>query len=151
MKYKPLTKEQLSKIIYDATYPLGLYSKAVLNLLLATCAQESHFGTYRRQIHGPAVGIFQIEPATFNWLKGKYREKYPVVEQYQIDDLEFDDQASAMFARLRYYAYYQPLPNADDLEGLWKYYKRVYNTFKGAATKEEFMRNWERFVTGTIK
>lgn len=146
MKYQPFTKAQLAQIIFEALDPLGLYSGAALNLLLGTCAQESHMGTYRRQIRGPAVGIFQMEPTTFYWLKGKYRKRFPSIVPVYSDHLEHDDHAAAIFCRLRYLADPKPLPPANDIAALGAYWKRVYNTYLGKGTVEEFLDNWKRFI-----
>lgn len=59
----------------------ALCSDAAVNLLLGTAAQESEFGKYIRQIRGPALGVFQMEPATFDWLRDKYSLKYPAALQ----------------------------------------------------------------------
>ena len=43
------------------------YTDDAINLVERTIAQESAYGKYRRQIGGgPALGISQIEPDTFN-------------------------------------------------------------------------------------
>lgn len=52
-------------IIEPVLQDLGLLSAAAVNLLLGTCAQESRMGHFlRQQGGGPALGIFQMEPAT---------------------------------------------------------------------------------------
>ena len=43
--------------------------QSAIDLLLGTAAQESAFGTYLRQVNGPALGAFQMEPATFKSVK----------------------------------------------------------------------------------
>jgi len=49
-------------IVLPALHGLQLYTKELAELLVFTCAVESAGGTYIKQINGPAVGIFQIEP-----------------------------------------------------------------------------------------
>ena len=60
--------EQLRKdIVRPAIEKIGLWSQEAEDLLIGTAAQESHLGTYLRQLgDGPALGIFQMEPATHN-------------------------------------------------------------------------------------
>jgi hypothetical protein len=41
-----------------------LASLNAIQLLMGTAAQESHLGTYLKQINGPALGVFQMEPNT---------------------------------------------------------------------------------------
>src|SRR5690348_16020572 len=53
-------------IIKPVLYDLVLDSVDAEELLLFTCANESDGGTYLKQIHGPALGIYQMEPETYN-------------------------------------------------------------------------------------
>ena len=145
-KFKPFTRDELEKLIKEALDPMCLYSEDAFMLLLGTCAQESHFGIYRRQIRGPARGIMQMEPPTFAWLKGKYRNRYKELHNVQFKDLEFNDIASIQYARLRYLVVPKPLPKKDDMEGIWSYYKQYYNSYLGSATRKEFMMNWKKYV-----
>lgn len=58
--------EHLKKyIIIPVLKDLELYSESAVNLLLGTAAQESALGFYLHQIQGEAVGIYQIELATY--------------------------------------------------------------------------------------
>lgn len=75
MKYSPRALSYLENIIKPAlTYlsvdKIGDYSAA--NLLLGTAAQESHLGEYVAQINGPALGIYQMEPATYKDILTNY-------------------------------------------------------------------------------
>lgn len=58
--------EQLRLYVIRPTLEkIELWSEAAENLLLGTTAQESHMGTYIKQVgKGPALGIYQMEPAT---------------------------------------------------------------------------------------
>jgi len=38
------------------------------------------------------------------------------------------------------------LPDHNDLEGMWKFYKRFYNSYLGAAIKEQFYANYKKYV-----
>src|SRR6266478_1286657 len=44
----------------------ALATRFAEDLLLATCAQESRLGEYLHQENGPALGIYQIEPASLH-------------------------------------------------------------------------------------
>ena len=57
----------MRELVEKTIREMGLYSPEAAELLLGTCAQESAYGKYRKQLGGgPALGIFQCEPATFN-------------------------------------------------------------------------------------
>lgn len=121
-----------------------LATPVAVNLLLGTAAQESSLGRYLRQIHGPAVGAFQMEPATFEWLQAKYEDKYPEILGRSAQDMEWDLRLAIIMARLRYRAIPLALP-AGDIATLAAYWKRHYNTPLGAGTVEEFEANYRRF------
>jgi len=115
-----------------------------IDLLLGTAAQESGFGKYLKQIKGPAVGAFQMEPATFEWLRVKYEDKYPELKHRTAKDMEWDLKLAIVMARLRYRAVPLDLPEGG-IEHLAAYWKRHYNTPLGAGTVEEFIANSRRF------
>ena len=51
-------------VIQPALESIGMYSEPAEQLLLGTACAESNLGTYLHQVGGPALGVFQIEPAT---------------------------------------------------------------------------------------
>ena len=142
--------------------PLGLYSPEAEELLMATCAQESLLGKYREQVGGPALGIFQMEPATYddiwdNYLKyhmdlaTKIAALVPpgVVPEAHIL-INNDDLAIAM-ARIQYLRAPGALPAATDLNAIWLYYKAHYNTPLGAAKQIDFYRHYHELVQGAAR
>ena len=121
-----------------------LYSEDAVVLILCTIAIESGFGEERQQRgHGPALGIVQMEPATFDWLKAKY-PRY--LGGHTAPEMIHDDALAILACRLRYQASPGALPDASDIEGQWLYYKRNYNSMLGAATRESFMAAHKRFL-----
>lgn len=50
-----------------------------------------------------------------------------------------------IIARLILWIDSEPLPSYRDIEGMAKYYKRVYNTPEGKATEQQFVDNYNRF------
>ena len=128
---------------------LRLNSPAAVELLEATCAQESHYGTYLRQINrGPGRGIFQIEHREhFDYLRRTYGDRIPILRTATFDQLEWDLKLSIVIARLWYWEAPDPLPPAGDREGQWLYYKRHFNSLMGKATREQFMDNFRRYIT----
>jgi len=51
-------------VIIPTLQYLEMNSESAVNLLLGTAAQESQLGKYLKQIKGPALSIYQIEPRT---------------------------------------------------------------------------------------
>jgi len=150
-------------IIYPALEHLGskYNSKVARILLLSTAAQESHCGTYFKQVKGPALGIYQMEPATTKDLFDNSLTYNPMLTA-QLGGLQSHAAKvnpkllsvlgntfyATGLARANYYRFSKPLPKPDDIYGIWEYYKRFWNTNEGAATEEEFMKNYQRFVEG---
>lgn len=136
------------------------HSPAAEQLLMATAAQETLCGRYLHQIKGPALGIYQMEPATIedlhrHFINGSINLHFTLVEfrtsaghqsESNILDVVGNLYYATALARAMYFRFAQPLPEVNDLMGIWKYYKRYWNTNKGAATEEEFLRNWHNMI-----
>lgn len=152
-----LSADQLRAfIIKPALENLMLYSDEAVELILFTCANESEGGTYLKQLNGPALGIYQMEPKTYNdiWqnyifnkndlklqlLYGFDAPKMPDEERL-IYDLKF---ATAM-VRIHYARVEEPLPKLYDLFGLWTYYKKYYNTSNGKADRSKALNLYQVF------
>lgn len=149
-----MDKEDLRVLISDTLHGIGLCSEDAVNLLMGTCAQESAMGKYRRQLGGgPALGIFQMEPATFrdivkNYLnyKQELRDKVLAVsgvDGFNPDDLVFNDRLAICMARVHYLRVSEKIPS--DLDGWARYWKKFYNTPLGKGTEYEFVCNYKRY------
>lgn len=149
-----MEKKQIEKLITKTLKEIGLYSKEALLLLMGTMAQESAFGYYLRQLNGgPAIGVFQCEPGTFNYdlekLKGKpylYTKIMNVsgCKEITFEQLETNLILAICFARLHYYFYPKSIPST--LEEQSQYYKIYYNSIKGAATPEQYVMNFRKYI-----
>lgn len=165
------TKQLRDLIIRPTLESMRMYSASAENLLLGTCAQESHMGTYIKQLgKGPALGIFQMEPQTYydihkNYLSYKTNlivdlanlsllRRDPMTDQilpYSHDKLISDMGLATAFARLAYYRQDEPLPEHDNIDGLFYYYKKYYNSYIGKATLEEWRQNYDKHVTRALR
>jgi len=146
-----------SLIVEPVLSQLRVYSKGAEELLVFTCAAESLGGTLLQQVKGPALGIFQMEPNTYtdiwvNYIRNRNQmatlmalhfgcAKIPEVERL-IYDLHF---ATAM-ARIHYLRMPGKLPEPKDVDGIWDYYKKYYNTEKGKAKKEDSIKKYQDFI-----
>lgn len=143
-------------IVKSSLNDLLLYSQDAEELLVFTCAVESLGGTFIHQVGGPALGIYQMEPNTHNdiWqnhispngsltmrLMSNFNISKPS-EEVLIYDLRY---ATAM-TRIFYERIKEPLPSASDENAIWEYYKKYYNTQKGAAQKDQSIKKYHCFV-----
>lgn len=150
-----INAQQLRELIVrPVLQQIGWWTQAAENLLMGTAAQESQMGTYIHQINGPALGIYQIEPATHqdiwtNYLSYKVGLSIKVAQYGKSKDdnqLIWNLAYSTAIARLIYARDNDELPDADDIQGLARYYKLNYNTHRGDATVQQFIDNYHRYV-----
>lgn len=131
---------------------LELGGDAVEELLLGTAMQESGCGKYLHQRGGPALGVWQMEPATHDdiWLNFlKFRAPLAgAIAGFIFSGLPQSHQlignlyyACAM-ARMQYFRSPLKVPKAGDLEGQATMYKVVFNTVLGKATPEQYVANF---------
>lgn len=128
-------------------------SDSAVELMMGTAAQETDLGFNLKQVGGPGLGIYSIEPATHKDVlryldrPDKTRLKAAVMSINDTrDDLALvgDLYYSTAIARVRYWYVAEPMP--EHIEQLAVYYKAHFNTIHGAATPQEFIDSYERFV-----
>ena len=149
-----------TRVIEPVLRDAHLHSESAVNLILGTAAQESHMGTYFMQDGGgPAVGIFQMEPATHDDIWGNFLKYKPSTNHYMVvlnalcspykhsaDIMFWNLRYAALMCRMHYVRVSEQLPEADDYRAMGEYWKKHYNTVKGAGTVDEFVENYKRFV-----
>lgn len=145
------------------------FSEESVDLLMMTAAHESKGGTYLKQINGPALGIYQMEPETEediweNYLdyRRKIWEKLEKLTGTAIlldrdgEDLIHNLAYATAMARVHYFRVPSPLPersrflpeeHAEEeyLRELAMYAKEHYNTHLGKATPEAYYRDFLRW------
>lgn len=154
-------------VIRPVLETLGVYSQPAEELLVLTAAHESRLGQFLHQVGGgPAIGIFQMEPATHddiwrNWLHHRPQlagkvgdfcvpgfEDATAGGEQQPDSGQMAGNlyyATAM-CRCHYLRVPDPLPAADDVEGLADYWKTHYNTALGAGTVAQAVAHYRQVV-----
>ena len=151
-----MNAQQLHDHIIKPTleYMEGNYnSKNARFLMLCTAAIESDCGYYIKQVGGPALGIWQMEPDThgdinFNCdalidedsvMLDKQESLYmPYNVETNTAGVMVNPMYACFMARLKYSMDIEPLPGYDNFRSVYDYYKRVYNTPAGASTYEKF-------------
>lgn len=127
-------------------------SKDANFLSLCTAAIESNCGEYIKQIDGPALGPWQMEPETRKDIYSNCDVIYEgSIMMYRLDSVDMFDFTSDLdkslsvapayacaMARLKYAMDPEPLPDHNNIRAVYDYYKRIYNTPAGASTFEKF-------------
>lgn len=142
-------KEFLNTVIQPALLSINEYSAQAERLVLATGLAETGLRAVVQNGGGPALGYFQMEPSTHNWLfqqftVGKYGYVLDGLKKISdrpgvADECRANPQYAAAMCRLRYLAVPAPLPNMYSLQDMATYWKRYYNTDLGAGTIAGFM------------
>ena len=140
-----INQRQLRKMIEETLFDLedltGVkYSDNARELLMMTAAVESDLGTFwYQQGGGPALGIFQMEPATYDDIFRNYIRYRNKLEDFFIGEvsgyiaLMYDLRHQILMARIHYLRVPEALPTTD-LSSMAGYWKKYYNTEKGAGT-----------------
>jgi hypothetical protein len=135
-------------VIRPALQYIELWSPAAENLVLGTALVESN-AEYLHQVKGPALGLWQMEPATHddiweNFLKyrASLREwlqelQTPASITRGANELIGNLYYGAAMCRVHYYRSPRKLPDAKDAQGMAELWKAVYNTARGAGTVEK--------------
>jgi len=142
-------------IIKPALQDLSMYSEGAVDLMMFTCAVESDGGTYFHQLNGPALGIYQMEPETYNdiwqnYIKHNSRILMIMLSNFDChgmpseDRMVYDLRFATAMCRLHYSRHAEIIPN--NTEQIWEYYKKYYNTEKGAAVKTEALGKYYKFL-----
>ena len=148
-------------IFTPALKSMDKYSDRALSIALNTCAQESHLGEYDMQVQGPAIGIGQMEPITYDDLWTNYllrpdkkelreaMESTLVTRSFERDRPTHEVLRNNYFfavqmTRVAYLRFPEELPEVEDIPGQAAYWKKYYNTKKGKGTEEEFIKSHYR-------
>ena len=142
-------------IVRPALKLIGLHSLAAENLVMGTAAQESHLEYLKQLGGGPALGLFQVEPFTYDdyWenfvddredLRDSILAAIRTTGEPQPDRVIWDLRYAAIMCRIHYRRIPKPLPEAGDVWAMAAYWKRYYNTVHGAGTEQEFVDNYRR-------
>lgn len=154
-----ISNRQFRKYIIKPTLvdPL-VWTAEAEEILVATMAHESLGGTYLVQetaegnrVVGGAVGIYQIQKATYGDVIKfiKNNPKYNAFTNSTYESMIYDLEYATYIARLNYMRFPGALPPANDIDGIWEYYKRFWNP-GGKATRETFVSNYHRFVGAKV-
>lgn len=110
-------------------------------LILTTAIIESNNGYFFKQVKGPALGVFQMEPFTEKCIWDNYL-KYNVKLKKKIEHLRGNSinglsqlETNISYAIAMTYAHYKRtrknIPNINNKLELVKFHKKYYNTEKG--------------------
>lgn len=137
-----------------------LHSAVAEELLLGIAAAESGLHQKRQFGPGPALGYFQIEPATHDDVLRNFVGHRPdlkaALDALLIPALGRDmqiainDAYAAAVARLILWRAPEALPRHGDIAAYAAYWKQHYNTVAGKGTVTHFLDCWNRLVVPVL-
>jgi len=138
--------KDIKEIIKWTLEYLGMYSEDAAKLVYRTGMAESGYRALRQR-GGPAVGFFQVEPATMIDTIENYVNYRPELK-IKLYGIGYDDTDAEMrllsnialqvaFCRLKYRRDPKAIPSS--IGGQARYWKRVYNSEMGKGTTEHFL------------
>ena len=124
--------------------------EAAVNLIYRTGLAESGYRVTRQQGGGPALGYWQMEPATYDdiWqnflvyrmgLADLVKDFLIGNEIDQLAQLEDNHEFACAMCRVHYMRVSARLPAPEDIEGQADYWKAHYNTPTGRGTVQHFI------------
>lgn len=139
-------------VVRPTLQALSLHSEAGENLVWGTAVHESHLTYLHQAGNGPALGLYQIEPATYADLCGHYLKFRPELaaaavrflapEPSPVEQLVANLAYATAICRLLYHRAAPPLPEADDIDGLAAYWKAHYNTPLGKGRAADWAQHY---------
>lgn len=147
-----------TNVVRPVLQRLNLWSQVAENLLVGTALQESLL-KYTRQIGGPALGYFQMEPATHKdcWINFlKYRSvlaqkvrSFTPESLVEIPDPEImvdNPYYACAMARVKYFRVPDNLPkDPNDIMAIAAYWKQWYNSPLGKGKPQEFYDKYVKY------
>lgn len=133
---------------------LGMHSEASERLVWITGIAESRY-LYVKQVRGPALSWWQIEPKTSDWLWFDYLQRRSDLKD-RVEDfaaphpitgqLTWNAALACALCRVRYWTVPEKLPDAEDADGMGAYWKDHYNSAGGAGDPEKFAALYRQYT-----
>lgn len=162
-----LNVEHFRELIIRPTLEhLDMWSPAAENLVLGTGIKESSLCYLKQLGGGPALGLYQMEPATHDDIWANYlvskKDISSKVEDFMAEVFTSLVEGDSFFGwarqlpgnlyyatamcRIHYWRRPEPLPDAEDADAMGAYWKQWYNSDQGAGVPEDFARLFRHYV-----
>ena len=153
---KMLASQMLALVIRPALEKLSLWSLSAEELVLGTAIVESGLTYLKQHGDGPALGLWQVEPATHDDLYTNFLNYRPELGSKLMElraaGLSLDENLAANLmygaavCRLCYYRKPDALPAAGNIEGQASFWKQHYNTLLGAGTVSKYVYKVQKIL-----
>ena len=118
-------------------------------LMLGTLAHETLLGRINDTTLSVGMGLAQFDRIAYDDVMLNGTKHFAMVKETlgidlkltKYEDLRYNPFLSIIFMRLKYKRVPEAIPN--DMEGIYIYYKKYYNSSEGKASKEAFMEHYK--------
>lgn len=131
------------------------FSQDAVDLLVMIACHESQL-RFTKQIRGPALGLFQMEPETHddiwkNFITKNQKREFAVAKflpsrhslyENTAELLQTDVRYATVMARVFFQRFREPIPTTD--LGKAEYAKKYWNTELGKATVRDYLTAYQR-------
>jgi len=157
-EYIMIDSEQFMEyVIIPTLIAMDMDSEAARRLMIGTALTESDLTYLRQHGNGPALGVYQMEEATYKDIVDRYfvqngqriesRFRNTVQGNYSVMRMTYDLRFATAMARVKYWMVPDPLPDADNIHGLAAYWKKWYNTEGGAGRVHTFENKLRKYLS----
>lgn len=135
------------------------YSEDAVDLLLMIACHESLCGKWTKQVNGPALGVYQMEPFTHDDVYRTFISKSQKLDfavskfvpssqtlrnkKSHAELLQTDVRYATVMARVFFMRFKEPIPDSDYKRAI--YAKKYWNTEAGKATEDMYFNDYKRF------
>lgn len=153
--------QHVYELIIKPVLPLiGLDSPSARLLMVCTGQVETAYDNLRQVLpsgnYGPGYGWWSQQENSFmqcvKYLSKEHKLKDRILSACFLDTmpnieaLVWNIRFALCMARVHYWQFKEPLPHAEDLEAMARYWKKYYNSPTGAGTVERFMSECNNLV-----
>ena len=147
-----LNPAQLRQFVIDPSLKtIGLYSRVASDLVLGTAMHESMLQYLHQLRSSPALGLWQMEPATHDDCWTNFLQYHPGLAtdvsslsggKHSPDLLIGNLYYASAMCRVRYFRSSESLPATSYPLLLAQYWKSIYNTPQGAGTVQQALQQF---------
>lgn len=144
-------------IVAPTLKELGMYAKWAERLVIGTALAESVIDgdMHIKQQNGPALGIYQMEPATHEDIYKNFllydatisKRLAKITPEFRnADRMVYDLRYATAMCRIHYWRNSFSIPDENDILAIGSVWKDVYNTRTGKGTVEGFINKAQRIL-----
>lgn len=143
----------LKQVVVTESERLGMYSEAVVILMMMIAAHESGGFANTGDLAGAGRSLWKMNDDIHDEVLDYVRDQQPDVLRYlesinpdlDVTELETNLRYAVCICRLRLSLFTTPIPDADNLVGLSQFANTYWNSHLGIASPENYLQAYQQF------